>query len=131
MQNHEEISYKQELFWIRQYPYNSHIFRVIDILVIISVIISAHSYRVIIFVINLSLRVISRYRRFHKDFTLKEGTVRVPLPFSRNQPENHSHNLGKALGEGLVLLQTGSLSFSLSLLPLYRFHLSIPFTSPA
>ena len=28
----------------------------------------------------------------------------VPLPFSRNLPENHSLNLGKALGEGLGLL---------------------------
>ena len=45
----------------------------------------------------------SRLGRFHEDFPLKEGTVRVPLPFSRNRPENHSHNLGKALGEGLGL----------------------------
>ena len=73
------------------------------------------------------MRFISRLGRFHEDFTLKEGTV--PLPFSRNLPENHSDNLGKALGEGLVLLKTGSLSLSLSLLPFYPFHLSIPFTS--
>ena len=65
--------------------------------------------------------------RFHEDFTLKEVTI--PLPFSRNRPENHSHNLGKALGEGLGLLKTGSLSLSLSLSPPYPFHLSIPFTS--
>ena len=49
-------------------------------------------------------------------FSLKEGTVRVPLPFSRNRPVNHSHNLGKALSEGLCLLCA-------------RFTLSIPFTS--
>ena len=53
--------------------------------------------------------------------------MRVPLPFSRNWPENHSHNLGKALGEGLVY--SARLSLSLSLSPLYPFHLSIPFTS--
>ena len=70
----------------------------------------------IIFVFNLSLGSISRFGRFHKDFPLKEGTVRVPLPFSRNRPENHSHNLGKALGEGLGLLCA-------------PFTLSIPFTS--
>ena len=29
----------------------------------------------------------------------KEGTV--PLPFSGNRAEKRSHNLGKALGEGL------------------------------
>ena len=72
------------------------------------------------------MRFISRFGRFHEDFTLKEGTV--PLPFTKNRPENHSHNLGKALGEGLGLLKTGSFSFSLSLSPLYPFHLSIPFT---
>ena len=81
----------------------------------------------IIFVFNLSLRFISLFGRFHEDFPLKEGTVRVPLPFSRNLPENHSHNLGKALGEGLGL---GCSPFSsLSLSPLSPFHLSIPFTS--
>ena len=72
------------------------------------------------------MRFISRFRRFHEDFTLIEGTV--PLPFSRNRPENHSHNLGKTLGEGLGLLKTASLSLSLSLSPLHPFHLSIPFT---
>ena len=81
----------------------------------------------IIFVFNLSLRFISRFGRFHEDFPLKEGTVRVPLPFSRNRLENHSHNLGKALGEGLGLLCAPFTSLSLS--PLYPFHLSIPFTS--
>ena len=85
--------------------------------------ISAHSYRVIIFVINLSLHFKSRFGRFHEDFTFKEGTV--PLPFSKNRPENHSHNLGKALGEELGLLKTHSLSLSLSLLPLYPFNLSL------
>ena len=94
---------------------------------------SPHSYRVIIFVFNLSLRFNSRFGRFHEDFPLKEGTVRVPLPFNRKRPENHSHNLGKALGEGLGLLCTPftlSIPFtSLSLSPLYPFHLSIPFTS--
>ena len=74
-----------------------------------------------------SLRFFSRFGRFHEDFTLKEGTVF--LTFSRNRPENHSQNLGKALGEGLGLLKTGSLSLSLSLSPLFPFHLSIPFTS--
>ena len=59
---------------------------------------------------------ISRFGRFHENFTLKEGTV--PLPFSMNRPENHSHNLRKALGERLGLLKTGSLSLSLSLSPL-------------
>jgi hypothetical protein len=47
--------------------------------------------------------------------------VRVPLPFSRNQPENNSHNLGKALGERLGLLCAP--------FTLYPFHLSIPFSS--
>ena len=55
--------------------------------------------------------------------------MRAPLPFSRNRPENHSHNLGKALDEGLGLLKTGSLSLSLSLSPFYSFHFCIPFTS--
>ena len=85
--------------------------------------------RVIIFVFNLSLRSISRFGRFHENFPLKEGTVRVPAPFSRNGPENHSHNLGKALGEGLGLLCapfTLSIPFtSLSLSPLYPFRLSL------
>ena len=91
-------------------------------------IISAHSYRIIIFVINLSLRFISWFGRFYEDFTLKEGTA--PLPFSRNRPKNHSHNLGKALGKGLGLLKTGSLSLSLSLSPLYPFHLSLSISLP-
>ena len=72
----------------------------------------------IIFVFNLSLRFISRFGRFHEDFPLKEGTVRVPLPFSRNRPENHSHNLWKALGEGLGLLCAPFTSLSLSPLSL-------------
>ena len=59
--------------------------------------------------------------------------MRVPLPFSNNRPENHSHNLGKVLGEGLGLpceLLHLSIPFtSLSLSTLYPFHLSIPFTS--
>ena len=62
------------------------------------------------------MRFNSRFGRFHEDFPLKEETVRVPFPFSRNRPENHSHNLGKALGEGLGLLCA-------------PFTLSIPFTS--
>ena len=70
----------------------------------------------IIFVFNLSLRFISRFGRFQEDFHLKEGTVRVQLPFSRNRPENHSYNLRKALGEGLGLLCA-------------PFTPSIPFTS--
>ena len=73
------------------------------------------------------MRFFSRFGRFHKDFPLKEGTVRVPLPFSKNRPENHSHNLGKALAKGWVY--SARLSLSLSLSPLYPFHLSIPFTS--
>ena len=36
----------------------------------------------------------------------KEETV--PLPFSWNRAENRSHNLGKALGEGLGLLKNWS-----------------------
>ena len=79
------------------------------------------------------MRFISWFGRFHEDFPLKEGTLSAPLPFSRNRPENHSHNLGKALGEGLGLLCTPftlSIPFtSLSLSPLYPFHLSIPFNS--
>ena len=35
-----------------------------------------------------------------------EGTV--PLPFSGNRAENRSHNLEKALGEGLGLLKNWS-----------------------
>ena len=84
---------------------------------------SADSYCVIILVINLSLRFISRFGILHEDFTLKEGTV--PLPFGRNRPENHSHSLGKALGDGLGLLKTGSLLISLSLSTLCPFHLSL------
>ena len=78
------------------------------------------------------MRFISRFGRFNEDFPLKEGTVRVPLPLSRNRPENHSHNLGKALGEGSGLLCAPftSIPFTyLSLSPIYTFHLSIPFTS--
>ena len=110
-------------FWIRQYPYKSQLFCVIDILChnfpwSFSVIISPHSYRVIICVINLSLRFIFRFGRFHEDFPLKEGTVRVSLPFSKNRPENHSHNLGKSLGEGLGLLCAPFTSLSLSPLSL-------------
>ena len=70
---------------------------------------------------------ISQFGRFHEEFPLKEGTVRVPLPFSRNRPENHSHNLGKALGEGLGLLCAPFTSLSLS--PLYPFHLSLSLLS--
>ena len=79
------------------------------------------------------MHFISRFGRFHEDFPLKEETMRVPLPFSRNRPENHSNNLGKALGEGLGLICAPfTLSIrltSLSLSPLYPFHISIPFTS--
>ena len=82
-------------FRIRQYPYKSHVFCVIDIL----------GY----------------------NFPLKEGTVRVPLPFSRNWPENHSHNLGKALGEGMGLLCAPFTSLFFS--PLYPFHLSLSLLS--
>ena len=64
------------------------------------------------------MRIISRFGRFLEDFPLKGGTVRVPLPFSRNLPENHSHNLGKAFGEGFGLLCAPFTSLSLSL-PLY------------
>ena len=69
-----------------------------------------------------NLRFLSRFGRFHTDFLLKERTVRVPLPFSRNRPENHFNNLGKALGEGFGLLCAPFTS-------LRYFHLSIPFTS--
>ena len=61
------------------------------------------------------MRFIFRFERFHEDFLLKKGFVRV-LPFSRNRPDNHSHNLGKALGKGLGLLCA-------------PFTLCIPFTS--
>ena len=64
-----------------------------------------------------------RFGRFHEGFTLKEGTV--PLPFSRNRPENHSHNLGKALGEGFGLLKTGSLSLSIPFTSLSLSHFSL------
>ena len=67
------------------------------------------------------MRFISRFGRFHKDFPLKEGTVRVPLPFSRNRPENHSPNLESIRRRvGFTLRAFHSL---------YPFHLSIPFTS--
>jgi hypothetical protein len=78
------------------------------------------------------LSFIFRFGRLYEDFPLKEGTVRVPLPFSRNRPENHSHNLGKALGEGLGLLCspfTLPIPFTTILSPPYPFHLSIPFNS--
>ena len=78
------------------------------------------------------MRFISRFGRFHEDFTLKEGTV--PLHFSRNRPENHSHNLGKALSKGLGLLKTGSLSLSIPFtsLSLYLSYLSLPlYISPS
>ena len=35
----------------------------------------------------------------------KRESVGIPLPFSGNQTENRSHNLGKALEEGLVLVK--------------------------
>ena len=70
------------------------------------------------------MRFISRCGRFHEDFTLNEGTV--PLPFSRNRPENHSHNLGSIRRR--VGFTQNWLPFTLSLSPLYSFHLSIPFT---
>ena len=73
------------------------------------------------------MRFISWFGRFHEDFPLKEGTVRVSLPFSRDRLENQPHNLGKALSEGLGLLCASFISLCLS--PLYPFHLSIPFTS--
>ena len=87
-------------FWIRQYPYKSHIFCVIDLL--------GRIYPV---------------REIYDDFPVKEGTVRVLLPFSRNRPESHSHNLGNALGEVLGLLCAPFTSLFLS--PLYPFHLSL------
>ena len=68
------------------------------------------------------MRYISRFGRFHEDFPLKEGIVRVPLPFSRNRSENHNHIIwGKHYAKGWV--------YSARLSPLYPFHLSIPFTS--
>ena len=86
----------------------------------------------IICVINLSLRFISRFGRFHEDFPLKEGTVRVPVPFSRNRPEIHSHNLRKSLGEGLGLLCVPFTSLSLSPLSLSLSYLSLPlYISPS
>ena len=95
--------------------------------------ISPRSYRVIICVINLCLRIISRFGRFHEDFPLKGE---VPLTFSRNRPENHSHNFGKALGEGLGLLcapftslSLSPLSLSLSFSPSLSFSLSLSYLS--
>ena len=83
---HSCLVFTFQHFWIRQYPYNSHIFRGI----IHQLIISSHNFcsqlSHIIFELNLSLRFISRFGRFHEDITLKEGTV--PLHFSRNRPEN-------------------------------------------
>ena len=38
--------------------------------------------------------------------------VPVPLPLSRNWTEKRSHNLGKALGEGLGLLKTSLSSYT-------------------
>ena len=58
---------------------------------------------------------ISQFGRFHEDFPLKEGTERVPLPFSRNWHENHSHNQHKAKGW----------IYSARLSPLYPFHISL------
>ena len=72
--------------------------------------------------------IIYYYWEISRGFYSQRGN-RPPLSFSRNRPENHSHNLGKALGKGLGLLKTGSLSLSLSLSPLYPFNLSISFTS--
>ena len=71
------------------------------------------------------------FGRFHEDFPLKDRTVRVPLPFSRNRPENQSHNLGKVLGEGLGLLCAPFTSLSLSPLSLSPLSLSLisPFLS--
>ena len=68
------------------------------------------------------MRIISRFGRFCEEFPTKGGTVRVPLPFSRNRPENHSHNLGKAFGKGLGLLCAPFTYLSLSPLSL----LSLP-----
>ena len=78
------------------------------------------------------MRSISQFGRFYEDFPLKEGIVRVPLPFSRNRPENHSHNLRKALGEGLGLLgapftSLSLISPSLSISLLLPFFLSLSF----
>ena len=68
------------------------------------------------------MRFISQLRRFHEYFTLKEGTV--PIPFSRNRPENHSHNLEiKHFANGWVYSKLAPFH------SLYPFHLSIPFTS--
>ena len=58
-------------------------------------------------------------REISRGFSLKVGTVRVPLPLIRNRPENHSHNFGKALGEGLCLLCAPFTSLSYLSLPLY------------
>ena len=63
------------------------------------------------------MRIISRFRRFHEDFSLKDGPCAPPSIFYTRA----WHNLRKALGEGLGLLC--ALFTSLSL---YPFHLSIP-----
>ena len=72
-------------------------------------------------------------RDFTRIFLSKREPCASFLLLSRNRPENHSNNFGKALGKGLGLLCapfTFSIPFtSLSLSPLYTFHLSIPFTS--
>ena len=70
-----------------------------------------------IFLFNLSLRIIFRFRRIHKDFSLKVGPCAPPSLFYTRA----WYNLGKWFGEGLVLLC--ALFTSLSL---YHFHLSIP-----
>ena len=110
-------------FWIRQYPYNSHIFRVI-----FPVIISAHSYCDIIFVINLSLRFISPLGRFPEDF-FRERTpctgVLYASPF--NSHSLYPLHLSLSLispSLSITLLLPFSLSPSLSLLSIILFGVS-------
>ena len=66
---------------------------------------------------------------FGLDFSRILLSKREPFPSLLVGIGLRTTNLGKALGEGLGLLKTGSLSLSLSLSPLYPFHLYIPFTS--
>ena len=78
-----------------------------------------HSYCVIIFVIDLSLRFISRFGRFHEDFN---------IPFTLSNPFT-SLSLSPLSLSPLYPFHLSIPFTSLSLSPLYPFHLSIPFTS--
>ena len=92
-----------------------------------SLIISPYSYRVIFFVINLFLRFIFRFERFHEDFT-PSFTLSIPFTSLSLSPL-YPYQL--SIPFTYLSLSTLYPFTSISLSPLYPFHLSLISPSPS